>query len=112
MTSSTTKAITCQDFVPRNPFGGVLFGTKVCKLERGSNPPQTSRKMTRNINVGRHAGRVLIAGAGIAGLATAAALQKVGIPAVVLEREDGPRLQVRQSPLMGALDIPGPGPSD
>ena len=39
--------------------------------------------------------RVLIAGAGIAGLATAAALQKVGIPAVVLERESGPRLQVR-----------------
>ena len=39
--------------------------------------------------------RVLIAGAGIAGLAAAAALQKVGIPAVVLERESGPRLQVR-----------------
>ncbi|CAK0760239.1 hypothetical protein CVIRNUC_002755 [Coccomyxa viridis] len=34
---------------------------------------------------------VLVVGAGIAGLATAAALHKVGIPVRVLERESGPR---------------------
>ncbi|CAL5223561.1 g6095 [Coccomyxa viridis] len=34
---------------------------------------------------------VLIVGAGIAGMATAAALHKVGIPVKVLERESGPR---------------------
>ncbi|BDA48885.1 Monooxygenase 2 [Coccomyxa sp. Obi] len=34
---------------------------------------------------------VLVVGAGIAGLATAAALHKVGIPVRVIERENGPR---------------------